>query len=114
MKCPHCGKETEEEEGPLPLDQGFTDFRRVYPKRRGGQRWPQARLNYISLVRSGVDPEVLYDKAVAYAFFCQRVHTACEFVMQAATFLGRGGGWEETWSVETVFDQARRQLQEQT
>jgi hypothetical protein len=92
-------------------------FQSVYPGRKGTQRWPKARQRFDSLVRKGVDPGLLVSKAQAYATFCVASGKVdSEFVMQAATFLGDGGGWEEDWAAksESQFDQARRQLQEQT
>ena len=131
MKCPHCGKETERErpnttehrketraKKPPTLDFWIYAFREVYPRRSGGQRWPQADLNFAALVKRGIDPEVLVEKAGDYRAYCMLGNIAPQYVMQAATFLGRGGGWEEDWCKNakpfSPFDQARRQLQEQT
>ncbi len=115
MKCPHCGKEVEKAtEVEVSLDLLLYAFHEVYPRRSGGQRWPQADLNFCSLMKRGVDPQVLILKASEYGRWCKANRTQSPFVMQAATFLGRGGGYLEDWSVETPFDQARRQLQEQT
>lgn len=115
MKCPHCGKETEE--APVLKDLSFEDFQRTYPKRRGGQRWPAARKAFVRLIRTGdVLPIDLIMSAARYQEFCKKCTVRPQFVMQAATFLGDGGGWEEDWDLhaETQFDVARRQLQEQT
>ena len=118
MKCPHCGKETaayqSDQQQKTDMEFLLYAFHEVYPKRSGGQRWPQADLNFKALVKKGVDPEKLILKAREYAGWCLANKTESPFVMQAATFLGRGGGWQEDWSTETSFDAARRQLQEQT
>jgi len=115
MKCPHCGKETETKERLTATDILFQRFQQVYPLRRGGQRWPQARKCFGRLIhQKGVTSDLLIEKANEYRRYCGFHHgNGSVFVMQAATFLGDGGGWEEDWSTETPFDQARRQLQEQ-
>lgn len=114
MKCPHCGKETETK-ARLDLEKIFWDFRYAYPPRDGGQRWPEAYQAFRRLVKRGVDSERLVVAAALYYRHCtHRRNVGTQYVMQAATFLGRGGGWEEDWITETPFDQARRQLQEQT
>ena len=114
MKCPHCGRETEEKSKER-VDVGFEEFRKVYPRRCGGQRWPEARRNFVRLLRDErLAPIDLIVCASRYKRFCLLQHTVgTEYVMQAATFLGRGGGYLEDWSTETRFDTARRQLQEQ-
>jgi len=115
MRCPHCGQETETKKSSNTMDENFMAFWEVYPSRRGGQRWPEARRNFARLVqKENVKPYLLISKARDYAAYC---HSPTDpvpprYVMQAATFLGEGGGWEEDWSTETPFDQARRQLQE--
>jgi len=116
MKCPHCGKETETKKVLTATDILFQRFQEVYPKRRGCQRWPQARKYFGQLIhRKGLDAEVLTGKAEEYYRYCHQTYgQSSEYVMQAATFLGSAAGWEANWSVETPFDQARRQLQEQT
>ena len=121
MKCPHCGKETEEEakkKKTPSLDFWIYAFREVYPKRSGGQRWPQADLNFAALVKRGVGPEKLVEAAGNYRAYCYLGNINPQYIMQAATFLGRGGGWQEDWCKNakpfSPFDQARRQLQEQT
>ncbi len=120
MKCPHCGKETAGKKE-IDLSKALKAFHTSYPCRGGGQRWPEAERNFASLVKGGIDPVDLVAKALAYRQYCdvtKRVGT--EYVMQAATWLGRGGGWMEPWERLALtepalrFDQARRQLQEQT
>ena len=112
MKCPHCGKETEEKKTAEKVY--FDAFRDAYPRRVGGQRWPDARRCFERVLRQGISQYFLVTKARAYRDFCEsKKILGTEYVMQAATFLGRGGGWEEDWSTETRFDSARRQRQEQ-
>lgn len=114
MKCPHCGKETDQSKNALDLENQFYWFQQAYPHRQGGQRWPEARRNFARLVRKErVSAFFLEAKAKDYAVFCCSKNIEPQFVMQAATFLGQGGGWQEDWSTETRFDAARRQLQEQ-
>ena len=114
MKCPHCGKETEEERESSPENDAWLTFQGAYPQRRGGYRWPVARRRFAEFYKSGNDRLVI-SKVRAYYRHCVSEHiVGTRLVMQAATFLGDGGGWMEDWSTETPFDQARRQLQEQT
>ena len=98
--------------------QARKQFQSVYPGRKGSQRWPKARKQFDVLVRKGVDPGVLVGKAQSYATFCVldgKIGT--EYVMQAATFLGEGGGWEEDWIAKIEaeppdrFEVARRKLE---
>ncbi len=116
MKCPHCGKETEMEYEDYDLEKGFAAFVASYPNRRGGQRWPEAKRSFKRLMRQGREPEALVEKAKDYKAFCMLGNVAPQYVMQAATFLGGGGGWQEDWCKNakpfSPFDQARRQLQE--
>ncbi len=116
MKCPHCGKETETREVFTATDILFQRFQAAYPLRRGSQRWPQARRCFGRLIHQrGITSDLLIEKAREYRRYCGLNYgNGSEFVMQAATWLGQGGGWEGNWSTETPFDQARRQLQEQT
>ena len=112
MKCPHCGKETEEKQK-RTTDLQWQAFQQMYPKRAGGQRWAQARKYFDRLLKTGTRVDLLVTAAADYRFYCIQEHKAgTQYVMQAATFLGQRS-WEEDWSVETPFDAARRQLQEQ-
>ena len=114
MKCPHCGKETETQRDWTTEFQLFQSF---YPTRNGGQRWPEARTAFARLCNHGTDPVDLLASVQLYGPWCKASKVAgTPYVMQAATWLGRGGGYLEDWArlllVETPFDQARRQLQE--
>ena len=116
---PHCGKETEEtREAKADDNWTFIMFQEAYPPRMGGQRWPAARKAFDRLTRKqGVDTKTLISKALAYNHYCQKTEKLrTPYVMQAATWLGDGGGYLEDWArlslTETRFDTARRQLQE--
>ena len=118
MKCPHCGKETATERE-VDLSQALQAFRTSYPCRGGGQRWPEAERKFIALVGKGIDPVDLVAKALSYGQYCKATERlGTQYVMQAATWLGGGGGWMEPWERLALtepamrFDQARRQLQE--
>jgi len=115
MKCPHCGKETEEKRDWEPEFEVFQGF---YPRRQGAQRWPAAKAAFGRLCNRGTDPVALLASAQLYGQYCAAVNIAgTSYVMQAATWLGQGGGYMEDWArlslTETRFDSARRQLQEQ-
>ena len=100
MKCPHCGKETEGKKGTglaVEADDNWTFimFQDAYPRRQGGQRWPEARRNFDRLVRKERTPPLgLVQKAKDYAAFCCSQTIEPRYVMQAATFLGQGGGFQ--------------------
>jgi len=107
MKCPHCGKETEEKLEASKIDLDFLTFRKYYPPRLGGQRWPEARRYFERLIGQRIPAKTLISKARAYGIYCageEMLRTV--FVMQAATFLGDGGGWDEPWEAKASAEDA--------
>lgn len=81
---------------PAEDPDGFERLWEAYPRRMGGNPKPLARKAYLARLRDGVDPNALYDAVMHYATFCrEQAREGTEYVMQAATFLGPNGRWEE-------------------
>lgn len=81
-----------------PVDPKFEEFRKVYPKRVGGHRWPDAARCFAQLCASGVPADDIIAGAKRYAeYLVASGKYGTEYVQQAATFLGRNRGWEEAW-----------------
>jgi hypothetical protein len=77
---------------------GFDLFWTTYPKRIGNNPKDRALKAYRARVKEGHKPAEILDGAGRYAEFCRvsgKLNT--EFVMQAATFLGPGKGFEQKW-----------------
>lgn len=84
-----------EEKPDLWFDQAWA----AYPKRGGGNPRPLAAKAFASRVREGADPQALVDAAVRYGKYCAATNrVGTEYVMQASTFFGTGGRWQEEWS----------------
>jgi hypothetical protein len=82
------------EEPSLWFDQAWS----AYPKRGGGNPRPLAAKAFAARVREGVDPTLLVDAARRYAKYCEATNrVGTEYVMQASTFFGTGGRWQEEW-----------------
>jgi hypothetical protein len=82
------------EEPSLWFDQAWA----AYPKRGGGNPRPLAAKAFAARVRDGVDPALLVDAARRYAKYCEATNrVGTEYVMQASTFFGTGGRWQEEW-----------------
>jgi len=78
----------------------FAELQAAYPKRSGGQRWPDALTACRKHVAVGATWQQLIDAAKRYALFLEATgKSGTEYVQQAATFYGRGAGWREAWVV---------------
>jgi hypothetical protein len=93
-------KEIEKEEELLAQ---FLEIKQVYPKRGGGQRWPDAEKAYRTRRAEGVTHESIIDGVRRYATFMRITgKVGTEFVQQAATFLGRNQGYLEPWEPPAI------------
>lgn len=76
----------------------FATFRQTYPPRAGSQRWRDAQRAANSRIAEGHTPEELLGGARRYAAYCLATgKLRSEYVQQAATFLGPGKGFLESW-----------------
>ena len=91
-------KEKEEE-----LLAQFLEIKQVYPKRGGGQRWPDAERAYRTRRAEGVTHKIIFEGVSRYATFMRITgKIGTEFVQQAATFLGRNQGYLELWEPPAI------------
>jgi type IV secretory pathway VirB10-like protein len=78
----------------------FAQLWTAYPKRAGGNSRADALLSYRAQIKRGTDPAILLGGVLRYRAYCQAAEKlGTEFVMQAATFLGRGRHFEEEWEI---------------
>lgn len=76
----------------------FSEIRREYPKRGGGQRWGDALKFFKRRLAEGEKSEVILDGVKRYAEFTRATGIErTEKVQQAATFLGDNRGYLELW-----------------
>lgn len=80
----------------LASDPEFDTFWATYPKRPNNSK-ADAWRKWQARRREGVIPGVMIRGAQAYAAFVDREGMEPRFVKQAATFLGPGRHWEETY-----------------
>lgn len=82
-----------------PESLRFEEFRAVFPKRAGTHRWVDAeRFFHAEVGVRKTDPQEIIDGAKRYAAYCASTgRVGSEYVMQAATFLGRNRGWMDPW-----------------
>lgn len=82
------------------MPEGFEIFWSTYPKRAGNNPKDRAVKAYKARVREGHTPASILDGAGRYSEFCRASgKTGTEFVLQAATFLGPGKGFEQPWTL---------------
>jgi len=98
-----------------PEPSEFAEIRRDYPKRAGSQRWHEALGAYRARVREGNAPRELLAGVRRYAAFIRATgKERTEYVMQAATFLGKGKDFLLPWhpppKPETAADRMNRLL----
>lgn len=73
---------------------------RVYPKRAGENRKPDAWKAWSARVKEGADPEIMLGGVERYtAFIVATDKVASQFVKQAATFFGPQRGYLEPWTL---------------
>jgi hypothetical protein len=81
-------------------DLAFEALRSVYPQRSGDQKWREARQAVNARLREGHTWEQILDGARRYAAWCKatgKLNT--ETVKQAATFVGPGKPFLESWAL---------------
>ena len=76
----------------------FVEFKSIYPKRSGTQRWDRAKKAINARLKKGATWEQILDGARRYAAFCEATgKVGTEYVMQAATFCGPERHFLEPW-----------------
>jgi hypothetical protein len=76
----------------------FETLKQIYPRRAGGQRWPDAQKAINARIREGHTWQELLDSAQRYRDFCQEAgKERTEYVLQAATFFGSNRQFLEAW-----------------
>lgn len=81
-------------------DAEFESLKALYPRRSGDQRWYDARQAINARLREGHTWEQILDGVRRYAAWCRatgKIDT--ETVRQAATFVGKGKGFLEPWTL---------------
>lgn len=93
-------EEKPDEKHPPLLDNEWTEIRKIYPARKGGQRWPEAEQAAKAHVKRGtITARELYRAVQTYARHCQNTaKTGTEIVMQAGTFFGSGKRFLDEYS----------------
>lgn len=77
---------------------GFDVAFSAMPTRHGGNPRPRAAKAYRARLREGATPEALADAARRYAAHCKATgRVGTPYVMQAATFFGPDGHWQQPW-----------------
>jgi hypothetical protein len=80
------------------FDDRFAEFRLLYPKRNGDQRWETAKKHIRALLRKGHTWEEILDGTRRYAAWVRASgKEKTETVKQAATFVGRDRCFLEGW-----------------
>jgi hypothetical protein len=84
----------------LPPDW-LDQLKRAYPRRTGGQGWGALSRLIPGILRCGATFEQLRTAADSYRAHCDREGlSGTNFVMQARTFFGRDGWWQESYEPE--------------
>jgi hypothetical protein len=77
----------------------FVEIRAVYPKRSGSHRWQDAHKHYRARLAEGDYHETIKEGVARYAAFVKASgKDGTEYVMQAATFLGKNRAYLEPWT----------------
>jgi hypothetical protein len=77
-------------------EENFRALRQIYPRRMRAQRWSIARRLIDARIRRGANWQNILTGAQRYANWCRGRGIECtEYVQQAATFFGSGGGFDE-------------------
>jgi uncharacterized protein YdaU (DUF1376 family) len=83
-------------------------IRALYPKRAGGQRWPDAEKAIGARRREGTTWDELVEGVKRYAHFCRESgKERTELVQQAATFFGKNKGYAEPWDIGATKSEIR-------
>jgi hypothetical protein len=78
----------------------FLTMQAIYPRRSGGQRWPDARKSINARLREGSTWQQILDGTQRYLDFCRATgKERTEHVQQAATFVGENKGFDEPWDL---------------
>lgn len=82
---------------------GFADCWSAYPKREGGNSRSDALKAYRGRLKAGASPAEMLAGVRRYAAYCvSKGIVGTSYVKQAATFLGSGDHWQESWTVPTA------------
>lgn len=92
-------KETNPPNTPPREPDEFRELRSIYPSRAGGQRWRDALAACKARIREGHSWREILDGARRYqAFIRETDREGTEYVLQAATFVGKNKGFLEPWN----------------
>jgi hypothetical protein len=81
------------------LEDHWQAFLAAYPKRSGSRENAKGRLRFLTLLKEGLDPDLLVSSARRYADWAAATGNAgTEFVKQIPTFLN-GSCWLEDWEI---------------
>lgn len=84
---------------PEASDSRMATLHAAYPRRAGGQRWPEAEKAIRARLREGHTWGELMEGTARYALFLRATgKDGTEYVQQAATFFGTGKGFAELWA----------------
>lgn len=89
-------------------EQRFAEFRAIYPRRGGAQRWADAKKHIRARLREGHTWDEILDGARRYATYIRAIgKERTEFVLQGATFVGGNKGFLEPWDPPATKADAR-------
>ena len=87
----------------------FAAIRAVYPRRAGSQRWQDAEKAYHARIREKWPHAEILEGVLRYAGFIRTSgKEGTEYVMQAATFLGKNRQFLEPWAAPPSKAQAKQ------
>ena len=87
----------------------FAEIRAVYPRRAGSQRWQDAEKAYHARIREKWPHAEILEGVLRYAGFIRTSgKEGTEYVMQAATFLGKNRQFLEPWAAPPSKAQAKQ------
>lgn len=89
-----------------PIDDGFEQAWKVYPKREGANPKNKAHSAWKARLREGVTPEQMLAGVMRYAEYCQKTdRIKTSYVMQAVRFFGTERAFENDWAASPVKNQ---------
>lgn len=95
---------------PDPAEQQLEQLKSTYPKRAGSQPWKRAASAINARIRDGATWDEILAGVQRYRAYCEvtgKIRT--EFVMMAATFLGRDEHFKEPWDPPQSSAESRSQ-----
>jgi uncharacterized protein YdaU (DUF1376 family) len=91
--------------------QKFAEFKSLYPKRSGDQRWPTAEKHIRARLREGSTWNDILDGVKRYAQWVRAAgKEGSETVKQAATFVGTDRGFTEQFEIPSDANGTRRPI----